>query len=132
MSCPKISLQAKYKIKFILQKKMVDKEDVLKAHLKKVKAILRIGDYVNALRELNAAKNYATRNRIEKLTVEGNEIRAVEEIEDMTLEIVKFALGKGQYRIARYALNKAEEYAEINKIDVSGEIEKLVLRALKV
>lgn len=104
---------------------MANKEDMLKAHLKKVKDILRRGDYVGSFKQLDIAKDYAKKNKIENITINGKVVRAVEEMERMTLEVVKFAVNKGQYKIARYALDRAKEYAKINKIDAAEEIEKL-------
>jgi len=98
---------------------------MLNVHLKKVTGTLQKGDYVGAFKDLDAAKDYAKRNKIEKLTVNGKEVRAVEEMERMTLEVVKFALSKGQYKVARYSLDRAKEYAKLNKIDTAGELEKL-------
>ena len=101
---------------------MAGNEDMLKGHLKKVDDILKKGNYIGSFKQLDVAKDYAKRNKIENITVAGKEVRAVEEMERMTLEVVKFALENGQYKIARYALDRAKEYARQNKIDASKEI----------
>jgi len=104
---------------------MAGNEDMLKGHLKKVDDILKKGNYIGSFKQLDVAKDYAKRNKIENITVAGKEVRAVEEMERMTLEVVKFALENGQYKIARYALDRAKEYAKLNRIDDADEIEKL-------